>query len=88
MDEFYTARKGQGAFLNGNRIFVSKQETLKGAMIAHEISLGCVNFLRPSYLARCEKFLEKVAGIRAIGSAALTLGYIAKGVSVKLMIKM
>lgn len=80
LNEFYTARRGKGAFLNGERIFVSKREGMKGALIGHEISLGCVPWLRPSYMARCEKFIEKVIAVRAFGSAALTLGYIAKGV--------
>lgn len=81
LDEFFVARRGRGAFLNGERIFVNKQASLKGSLVAHEISLGCVPWLRPSYMGRAEKFLERTIGIRALGSAALTLGYIAKGVS-------
>lgn len=81
LDEFFVARRGRGAFLNGERIFVNKQAGLRGSLIAHEISLGCMPWLRPSYVARTEKYLEKTIGIRAMGSAALTLGYVAKGVS-------
>lgn len=79
LDEFYTARKGQGAFLNGERIESSKNEDIGRCLLAHEISLGTVSPFRLKYIERARAFLERTIGLRALGSAALTLGYVAKG---------
>jgi len=79
LNEFYSARKGHGAFLNGNRIFASKAEQLRGSLVAHEISLGCVPEFTHAFMERTLRLLQKTIGIRALGSAALTLGYVAKG---------
>lgn len=80
LDELYTARKGQGAFLNGERIESSKNEDLSRCLLAHEISLATVSAFSPKYLERARVLLGKCLGLRALGSAALTLGYVAKGV--------
>jgi myo-inositol-1(or 4)-monophosphatase len=79
LNQLFTARKGQGAFLNGKRIYASKQETLKGSLVAHEISLGCVPALTEASIERTRQFLANTIGIRCIGSAALTMGYLAMG---------
>lgn len=79
LNELYTARKGKGAFLNGTKIETSKNEDLSRCLLAHEISLGTVPQYLPKYMARAEAFLPKCIGMRALGSAALTLGYVAKG---------
>lgn len=80
LDEFYTARKGQGAFLNGEKIETSKNEDIARCLFAHEISLGTMKPFLPKYVERARALLESgCLGIRAIGSAALTLGYVAKG---------
>lgn len=77
--ELYTARKGEGAFLNGNKIETSKNEDLSQCLLAHEISLGTLAPYLPKYMERAKVFLGKCLGLRAFGSAALTLGYVAKG---------
>lgn len=79
INELYTAQKGHGAFLNGEKIEVGKSDDLGHCLIAHEISLGCVPIISPKYIEVARAFLPKCHGIRAIGSAALTLGYVAKG---------
>lgn len=79
LNELYTARKGQGAFLNGNKIEACRNEDLSRSLLAHEISLGTVSFYQPKYLERAKAFLGRCIGLRALGSAALTLGYLAKG---------
>lgn len=38
IDDFYEARLGQGAFLNGKKISCSSVEKLEDATIGHEIS--------------------------------------------------
>jgi myo-inositol-1(or 4)-monophosphatase len=79
LNELYTARKGQGSFLNEFRIEASRTEDLGRCLLAHEISLGTVAQFTPKYLERARVFLGKCLGLRALGSAALTLGYLAKG---------
>lgn len=79
LDEFYTARKGEGAFLNGSKIETSRNEDLSRCLLAHEISLGTVPSYLPKYMERAKVLLGKCLGLRSLGSAALTLGYIAKG---------
>lgn len=79
LNEFYSARKGQGAFLNGEKIEVAKNENLNRCLFAHEISLGTVESIRPKYVEVARALLGASIGLRSFGSAALTLGYIAKG---------
>ena len=79
LNELYTARKGKGAFLNGIKIETSKIEDLSRCLLAHEISLGTVSQFMPKNIERTKAFLARCLGLRALGSAALTLGYVAKG---------
>ncbi|CRL07997.1 CLUMA_CG020951, isoform A [Clunio marinus] len=80
LNELYTARKGQGAYLNGERIEASKKRDLRKCLLAHEISLGTHPLFLPKYLARAEVLLPTCLGLRSLGSAALTLGrFVAKG---------
>lgn len=79
LNELYTAQKGKGAYLNGIKIETSKTEDLSRCILAHEISLGTVSPYLPKYLERAKGFLQRTIGLRALGSAALTLGYVAKG---------
>ena len=79
IDEFYTARKGQGAFLNGEKIETSKNDDLSRCVLAQEISLATVAPFLPAIMEKTKALLGRTIGMRALGSAALTLGYIAKG---------
>lgn len=79
LNELYTAKKGQGAFLNGKKIEASKKEDLSRCILAHEISIGAIPEWRPKYVGRAIAFLERCQGLRSLGSAALILGYVAKG---------
>lgn len=75
----YTAQKGAGAFRNGIRIHASKVTEMKNALFAHEISLASVSAFEDKYIDRARAFVSRSMGIRALGSAALTLCYIARG---------
>lgn len=79
LSELYTARAGKGAFLNGIRIETSKNEDLSRCVLAFEISLGSDPFYLPKYIERAKAFLPRCLGLRSLGSAALNLGYVAKG---------
>jgi len=79
MNEMYTARLGQGAFLNGKKIAVSSAQTLDESMYCHEVSLARRENVRDKHMKRVYKFAACSQGIRAFGCAALTLSYVARG---------
>lgn len=79
LNELYSAKKGQGAFLNGIKIEASRKEDLGRCLLAHEMSLGTLAPFRPKYVERANALLSRCIGLRALGSAALTLGYVARG---------
>ncbi|XP_058118905.1 uncharacterized protein LOC131288888 [Anopheles ziemanni] len=78
-NELYTAIKGQGAFLNGAPIKARTTELLKDALVGHEFSIGSYQPIRAALFERGKRFIEKCLGLRAFGSAALSLAYIASG---------
>ena len=77
-NELFTASKGRGAFLNDRRIRVSKCLRLEGALIGTGFpfkELGRVEL----YLRQLKTLMEKTAGVRRAGAAALDLAYVACG---------
>ena len=78
LDELFTSRKGKGAFLNGERITVSKTPRLTESLI-------CTGFpydLRESPVNNVDhfnNFIMKARAVRRDGSAALDLCYVAAG---------
>ncbi len=78
LDELFTAQQGQGAFLNGERIVVSKTERLTNALI-------CTGFpydLRESPVNNVDhfnNFIMEAQAVRRDGAAALDLCYVAAG---------
>lgn len=77
LEECYTAEAGEGAFLNGTRITTSQTRQLSQAVVA-------VSF--PSQVTRdareIHNFIEAMVscrGVRRLGSAALSLAYVAAG---------
>lgn len=79
LDEMYTAIAGKGAFLNGEQVRVSGIEDLKSSLIGHEISIASYEAARPHIFGRGEEFIKECTGLRALGSAALSLAYVASG---------
>lgn len=79
MEEMYTAIAGQGAFLNGERIRVSGVEDLKSSLMGHEISIASYETARPHIFGRGQEMIKECMGLRAFGSAALSLAYVASG---------
>ncbi len=77
-DEMFWAEKGQGAFLNGNRLRVSGRDKLADSVIATGIPLrGAPD--HAEFLARLQDLMNVSGGIRRTGSAALDLAYVAAG---------
>lgn len=77
-EECFYASKGNGAFLNGKKIYVSDRKNLSESLIATGFPIN--NFSRlKSYLEALEYFIRNTHGIRRIGSAATDLCYLACG---------
>lgn len=78
VDELFYAELGDGAFLNGSRIFISQTDVLDRGFL-------CTGFPydlreRPDlYLRYFRQFMVKSFAIRRLGSAALDLCYLAAG---------
>jgi myo-inositol-1(or 4)-monophosphatase len=76
MDQEFTASKGSGAQLNGNRIRVGKRAKLEGGAI----SLSCAGLRNYETMLALQHKLAGVAGaLRFTGSTALDLAYVAAG---------
>ena len=77
-NDLFTATRGRGAFLNERRIRVSKRTQLKECLISNGFPF------RPGdnfnqYLLMMGDVMQKTAGLRRPGSAALDLAYVAAG---------
>ncbi|MBB5517447.1 inositol monophosphatase family protein [Amphiplicatus metriothermophilus] len=77
-DELYWAEKGEGAWLNDRRLRVSARGALDEALFATGLPFkGRPG--RAEALAEVDRVLEKTAGVRRFGSAALDLAFVAAG---------
>ncbi len=77
-NELFTATKGAGAFMNDRRMRVSKTLYIKDALIGTGFpykEFGNVD----RYMAIFKDMMQKSAGIRRPGAAALDLAYVACG---------
>jgi len=78
LNELFYAELGQGAFLNGKPIAVSKRDRLISSVMA--TGFACVRAGRENNnLPYFNAFLPKLRGIRRFGSAAMDLCYVACG---------
>jgi myo-inositol-1(or 4)-monophosphatase len=77
-DELYTASKGRGAYLNDRRIRVAARDRLEESLIGTGFPFRQVDSL-DRYLAILKAVMEKAAGLRRPGAAALDLAYVAAG---------
>jgi myo-inositol-1(or 4)-monophosphatase len=77
-NELFTASKGRGAFLNDRRIRVSKCTRLEGALVGTGFPFKELRRVE-LYLVQLRTMMEKTAGVRRAGAAALDLAYVACG---------
>lgn len=77
LDEMYSAERGRGAFLNGKPIHVSAVDAFDNAVAGTEWARD--QRLRRRTASVFGKILGRVMSARALGSAALSLCYIAAG---------
>ena len=77
-DEIFWAERNEGVFLNRRRLRVSERSDMADALIATGIPFG----KRPgkkAFSAMLTAAMDKTAGVRRQGSAALDLAYVAAG---------
>ncbi|MEQ1657331.1 MAG: inositol monophosphatase family protein [Hylemonella sp.] len=77
-NDLFTATKGRGAYMNERRIRVSKRTMLSQCLISTGFPFRQGdNF--PAYLAMMSDVMQRTAGLRRPGAAALDLAYVAAG---------
>lgn len=77
-DECFYAWQGGGAYLNGERIYVSSVPSIEDALVVTELPYNTEQYARTGEHLIHELY-GKVVGIRMNGSAALALCYVAAG---------
>jgi myo-inositol-1(or 4)-monophosphatase len=77
-NDLFTASRGRGAFLNDRRLRVSKRTQLKEALIGTGFPFRDFAHL-DAYMGMLRDMMQKTAGVRRPGSAALDLAYTAAG---------
>lgn len=78
LDEMFTAIRGQGAFLNGHRIQVSRLQDENKVLLGTGFPFRARHLL-DIYLRSFAYFFNRSRGIRRGGSAAMDLAYVAAG---------
>jgi myo-inositol-1(or 4)-monophosphatase len=77
-DEMFMAEKGQGAYLNNQRLRVAQRTDFREAVVC----CGLPHIGRgdhKQFLAECAQVMAVAAGMRRMGAAALDLAYVAAG---------
>jgi myo-inositol-1(or 4)-monophosphatase len=77
-NDLFTATRGRGAYLNDQRMRVSKRAELKAGLIGTGFPFRELDHLE-TYLAILRDIMKNSAGVRRAGSAALDLAYVAAG---------
>ncbi len=78
MNELFTAVKGEGAFLNGKPIRVSRRAPLKNSLLATGFPYDRT-WDNENNFANFENFQMAARAVRRAGAAALDLAYVAAG---------
>ncbi|VVC40009.1 Hypothetical protein CINCED_3A019917 [Cinara cedri] len=76
-NQLFTAQKGKGAYLNNERIHVSDTEDIKDAMFGFDVISIKEN--KNYFMKHIDIIIDNFRGSRSLGSAAITLCYLAMG---------
>ncbi|OGA96557.1 MAG: inositol monophosphatase [Burkholderiales bacterium RIFCSPHIGHO2_12_63_9] len=77
-NDLFTSTKGRGAYLNERRIRVSKRTQLKECLVSTGFPFRPGDNFK-NYLAMMGDVMQRTAGLRRPGAAALDLAYVAAG---------
>ncbi|ELV10552.1 Inositol monophosphatase 1 [Tupaia chinensis] len=79
-DKMYTGRKGKGAFCNGQKLQVSRQEDITKSLLVTEFGSSRTPETVRIILSNMEKLLcIPIHGIRGVGTAAVNMCLVATG---------
>lgn len=79
-DKMYTARKGKGAFCNGQKLQVSGQQDITKSLVVTELGSNRDPETIKIILSNMERLLSiPIHGIRAVGTAAVNMCLVATG---------
>jgi myo-inositol-1(or 4)-monophosphatase len=78
LDECFYAWEGGGAFLNGKRIYVNDNTSLKASLIATGFRYKQLD-KTDAYFDIINEFVKSTNGVRRLGSTAVDLAYVACG---------
>ncbi|XP_042859943.1 inositol monophosphatase 1-like isoform X1 [Penaeus japonicus] len=79
LEQMFTAIKGQGAFLNGEKLSVSGEKDLGQALVFSEMGTSRDQEKVNTVLTNITNLMPKVHGIRAMGSCTLNMCHVAMG---------
>ncbi|KOC67440.1 Inositol monophosphatase 1 [Habropoda laboriosa] len=79
LEQLFSARRGQGAFLNGAPISVSGEKELRKALVMMEMGTSRDPEKMKVVLENANNLISQVHGIRSLGSAALNMCMVALG---------
>ncbi|SFR56490.1 inositol monophosphatase family protein [Litoreibacter janthinus] len=77
-DEMFVAEKGEGAYMNEQRLRVSARNKMIESVFATGVPFGGSKYL-PATLKDLARLMPQCAGVRRWGAAALDLAYVAAG---------
>ncbi len=77
-NDLFTATKGRGAYMNDRRLRVSKRIRIQDCLIATGFPFRPGDDYK-SYMSMMSDVMQRCAGLRRPGSAALDLAYVAAG---------
>jgi myo-inositol-1(or 4)-monophosphatase len=77
-NDLFTATKGRGAYMNNRRIRVAKRTRLKECLISTGFPYRIDDNIN-RYLRMMGEIMQRTAGLRRPGAAALDLAYVAAG---------
>ena len=78
LDELFYSSRGCGAFLNGRRITVAKENTLSKVLVSTGFPVDKATNINNN-LDSVERILPKVRDLRRLGSASIDMCYVAAG---------
>jgi myo-inositol-1(or 4)-monophosphatase len=79
LGEFFTARRGQGAFCNGTRLRVSETDALGSSLLSTGFGYE-LSKLERNNLGYFSEFMLRSRGVRRGGAAAIDYCYVAAGI--------
>ncbi|CAG9841191.1 unnamed protein product [Diabrotica balteata] len=79
LDQFFSARRGKGAFLNGKSISVSDTKTMADALVLTESFARKDSIKEKVILENYKMLMRETHGVRSLGSAAIDMCMVACG---------